>query len=93
MLRMDKKTHKNMVISTQGADNQQVKVEFGRKLIGFGYNYPHDFINQVWAHNETLVDHFNSKLRNGKGFFDFFMNLSSNNQRLLLNWIDENYNF
>ena len=70
----------------------------GRKLIYFGYNYDYDFIQKVWADDPNLAEHLKDKFNvyyNQYGcravFQQFFVNLSSDNQVRLVNWINDNY--
>ncbi len=73
--------------------------------INFAYftaNFTPDFIQKCWAGNPVLIEHltfkFLSKSNNScfitmGGFMEFFMELSDNNKRQLVDWIDLNYNY
>jgi hypothetical protein len=69
-------------------------------LVYFSANFPHDFIYKVWEGN--LAVHFSNKMegivsRNKSGhcdyncFFRFFLELTTDNQQLLCDWIVKNY--
>ena len=69
------------------------------KLMYFGNNYPHDFIDQVWDMNKHLAEHLKIKfgaMYSNYGtmtFFRWFMELSDGNKTMLINWISENYRY
>ena len=66
------------------------------KVIMFGFNYPHGFINLVWEGN--IANHLQSKFN---GFYNvygsravfhmFYTNLDKGNQDQLVNWILANF--
>ena len=66
------------------------------KVIMFGFNYPHGFINKVW--DENISNHLQSKFN---GFYDkygstavfniFYSSLDNENREILTNWILLNY--
>jgi hypothetical protein len=71
-------------------------------LFTFMYNFPHDFIEEVWEGN--LAIHFRSKFagycsQDGYGsvraFSTFFINLSDHNRKMLaeyiVSYINQNY--
>lgn len=66
----------------------------------FGHNYPHNFIQTVWADNPNLARHleekfnkFYSNYRYGTmTFFRWFMELDGGNREKLVTWVNENYN-
>ena len=69
-----------------------------KKIIMFGFNYPHDFIEKVWVDNKGLVKHLEEKFNriyekygSRAAFFSFYTELDSENQNLLENWIRANY--
>ena len=63
----------------------------------FGFNYPHDFIEQCWKHDPNIVKHFRSKFsmlyqqHQGFTFFQWYMELSENYKVELNEWITHNY--
>ena len=68
------------------------------KFVMFGYNYPPDFIEQVWADDPNMMKHLKEKF----GYFynkvgpdavmnRFFVELDDSNQRKLEDWITANY--
>ena len=78
--------------------NELTSLKTVNKVIMFGFNYPHNFISDVWIDSPVMVDHFNSKFRaiyNRVGsdavFNTFYCELSDNHRELLINWILENY--
>jgi hypothetical protein len=68
------------------------------KFVLFGYNYPPDFIEQVWADEPNMMNHLKEKF---KYYYDkfgadavmnrFFIELDDSNQRKLEDWIAANY--
>lgn len=68
------------------------------KWFFFCMNYPHDFIQSVWADTPGLAAHFESKFN---GIYDsrgsdaamtvFYAELSWGNRKKLLDWVLENY--
>ena len=69
-----------------------------RNFLLFGYNYPQDWIESVWL-NTGLTDHIKSKFKSlchthdssYHAFCTLFFELDSKNQKLLSDWISENY--
>jgi hypothetical protein len=69
------------------------------KYVMFGYNYPPDFIEQVWVDDPRMAQHFKDKFM---GYYDkygaegvmnaFYVNLSGDHQKKLEDWITANYN-
>ena len=65
----------------------------------FGYNFNHDFIEQVWKAEPIMAKHlrdkFNSyavQLQSGtQAYFHWFMQLDQKNKETLTNWIETNY--
>jgi hypothetical protein len=70
------------------------KFDIIKKWTLFGYNYPNNFIQNVW-NDET--DMFIMHLQNKFEFIceydmnKFFIELDSKNQEKLINWVFENY--
>lgn len=66
-----------------------------RNFMYFGHNYPSNFISQVWE--EEMANHLQSKFksiyeyRGTLTFFSWFMELDSENQEILIDWIEKNY--
>ena len=68
------------------------------KWVYFAFNYPDKFIEQVWADNNNLMNHLKSKFQ---GYYNqvgssavmnkFYVELDMENQRLLEDWVMENY--
>lgn len=62
----------------------------------FAHNFSMMQMNQIFSSLDNPT-HFESKFRNAKGnngterFFWWFMNLSLDNQLLVVNWIETNY--
>lgn len=67
------------------------------KIIYFGFNYPHDFITKIWGEGRTsqhLKGKFNDyyeKAGSNGALFLFFVNLDSENQAKLEQYISSNY--
>jgi hypothetical protein len=68
------------------------------KIIMFGFNYPNGFIYSVWHAEPNLAKHLQSKFNlaydkvGSAGVFNaFYVNLDSQNQTILINWILANY--
>lgn len=73
-------------------------LEAVNKVIMFGFNYPHNFISNVWDKDRPLADHLQSKFSTlygsvgSKAVFNcFYCQLDSTNQTILINWILSNY--
>jgi len=67
------------------------------KYVYFSFNYPYDFIERIWAGNH-LVEHLRQKYDgyceqygSGAAFNQFYVNLDTENQKILEGWILENY--
>ena len=68
------------------------------KWMFFTYNYPYNFINQVWADEEWLIDHLKGKF---DYYYDkygaygvipvFYAELDGNNKKKLMRWVMENF--
>jgi hypothetical protein len=79
-------------------DNSITNLEAVNKVIMFGFNYPSGFIASVWGANTSMANHLQGKFNmnyerfgsNGV-FSNFYVNLSSNNQAILISWIMANY--
>ena len=70
-------------------NSNQNNTESTLNFIYFCSNYPHNFIEM--AFNSSLADHLKSKF---KGDITKFMReLSFDNQIILLQWIEDNYNY
>jgi hypothetical protein len=68
------------------------------KVIMFGFNYPHNFISNVWGADTYMTKHLQSKFTTlydsvgSKAVFNcFYCQLDSNNQTILIDWILANY--
>jgi len=69
------------------------------KAISFGFNYPHNFWFEVWKDQPLLADHLHSKFQGiykekGNGtvaFFYFWNELDDQNRKVLVDWINENF--
>lgn len=69
------------------------------KAISFGFNYPHNFWLEVWKDQPLLADHLHSKFqelfkKKGNGtiaFFYFWNELDDQNRKVLVDWINENF--
>ena len=68
------------------------------KIMYFGYNYPKDFIDKVWADDIGIIKHLQEKfsylykLYGARGVFNaFYTALDKGNQRKLEDWIEKNY--
>ena len=64
-------------------------IESTLNFIYFCSNFPHDFIDK--AFNSHLADHLKSKFAGD--ITKFMRELSFDNQSILLQWIEENYNY
>lgn len=81
------------VIAESGTEFNAMK-----KIIYFGLNYPHNFIEMVWADEPNMVNHYKSKFTDlyqkygSMGVFNaFFTYLDNEAQSKLANWIVQNY--
>lgn len=72
-----------------------------RNFVYFTLNFPLDFVEQVWKSEPNLAKHLREKLHgysgekgytSGGDMITFFVNLSSDRQKQLAEWADENYN-
>jgi hypothetical protein len=68
------------------------------KVIMFSFNYPNGFIYSVWQDDPNLAKHLQGKFNlaydkvGSAGVFNtFYVNLDSQNQTILINWILANY--
>lgn len=77
-----------------------MKKEFqcAEKLIMFGFNFPHNFIEKVWHEDKLLTKHLRNKFNaiyeskgSGTVFFLFYTELDNGNRKKLLEWIEINY--
>lgn len=69
------------------------------KWMFFIYNYPHDFIERIWAAEPWLAAHLRGKFN---GYYDangaygaipsFYAELDSNNKIKMMSWVMDNYN-
>lgn len=66
----------------------------------FVYNFPCEFIDEVWEDNDRIKNHLIDKFdghfikANGNSvycFLNWFMELDEDNKEKLLSWIDDNY--
>ena len=69
-----------------------------KKYVLFSYNYPYDFIEKVWEDEPNLANHLKSKFDSYYKNYgaravmnEFYVNLDSENQSKLDNWIINNY--
>jgi len=73
-------------------------MEMMNKWVYFCFNYPYDFIEQIWG-GEYICDHLKGKFQmyydlvGSTGVMNkFYANLDKTNQRRLLQWVIDNYN-
>lgn len=69
------------------------------KYVMFAYNYPSNFIEEVWADDQHIANHLKEKF---SGYYNqygsqgvlnaFYVNLDAGNQQKLEDWIINNYN-
>lgn len=57
----------------------------------FGANHPHDFIEKVWADQPWLAKHLGDKFSSSPSFFAFFFKIDTDNQKKLIEYINQNY--
>lgn len=69
------------------------------KWVFFAMNYPHDFIEKVWADNKNLAQHLRAKFNHYHETYGsravmntFYCELDGNNKRKLMAWVLDNYN-
>ncbi|MCK9430384.1 MAG: hypothetical protein M0R17_10320 [Candidatus Omnitrophica bacterium] len=69
------------------------------KFVYFGFNYPNNWVNEVWKDNPTLAKHLNTKFHSiynkvgaRAAVNTFYTELDSENQHILEDWINNNYN-
>jgi hypothetical protein len=82
---------------------QTIKEEVGgkssiNKFVYFSQNYPNDFIEQIWGTSGNMSKHLNDKFslyydKHGSvgAMVGFYMNLDSENQKMLEEYIINNY--
>ena len=68
------------------------------KWMFFIYNYPHDFIEQIWGDDKYLVLHLKGKFANNYEYYGaygcipaFYGELSSNNRIKMMDWVMKNF--
>ena len=69
-----------------------------RDFMFFGYNYPHDWIEQVWK-GDSIAKHLRTKFydlcykhsSSGHAYCEFFFEMDDENKKKLVTWISENY--
>jgi hypothetical protein len=64
----------------------------------FAYNFPSNFIEKAWANNPNIMEHLKSKFNGyyakygAEGVMNkFYVELDSENQKILEDWILHNY--
>jgi hypothetical protein len=63
----------------------------------FGFNFPYNFIQEVWEDDQVLISHLEEKfdhharMHSSTAFFSWFMELSSANKSKLMGWVEANY--
>lgn len=68
-----------------------------KKTIYFGFNYPHDFIERVFGEGDSITNHLKSKFKNiyekhgAVAFFRFYIELDNENQKLMDDFITNEY--
>lgn len=73
-------------------------------FVYFAANFPAGFIHEVWKDNPNLAQHLSEKLealtaREGRNyvtlnvFFQWFLELSNNNEALLIDWVESRYHW
>lgn len=69
------------------------------KWVYFCMNYPHDFIEKVWADEQWLVRHLSAKFDHYYNTYGsravmntFYCELDGGNKQKLLSWVLDNYN-
>lgn len=79
---------------------QKPKDDLPRRLIYFGFNYPHNFIQKAFEGKvaQHIINHLQDKFGGmyetygARAVFGmFFVNLDNENQATLIDWIDNNY--
>jgi hypothetical protein len=68
------------------------------KFVMFGFNFPPNFISEVWADNQNIANHLQEKFssiydRNGAkaAVFVFYTELDTENKRKFEDWVTQNY--
>lgn len=69
------------------------------KWVFFCMNYPHNFIEQVWAGDQMLINHLKGKFIADYSIFGaravmntFYCELDGNNKVKLMQWVMDNFN-
>ena len=73
-------------------------LELVNKVIMFGFNYNHDFIEIIWKNRNRMAEHLRNKFNSiysrkgsNSAMFLFFTEMDGTNQSILINWIYKNY--
>ena len=73
-------------------------LELVNKVIMFGFNYNHNFIELIWKNSNGMKEHLRTKFNNiygrkgpGSAMFFFYTELDGTNASILINWISNNY--
>jgi len=103
VIKLDKSGLVKAINSVLAENNFQQITEGGgssdmRKIIYFGFNFPHDFIQTVWVDDQSLAKHLMGKFKDfyervgaGGAFFKFYVELDEQNQQKLEEYIRTNY--
>ena len=69
------------------------------KWMFFIYNFPSDFIEQIWGHDKSLVLHLKGKFAYAYKDYgaygcipSFYGQLDNNNRKKMMQWVMENFN-
>lgn len=80
-------------MTNKGKTMNAIFNESVNKYIYFCFNYPYDFIKNVWkGYDYMFVKHLEEKFKEyHQDMNTFYCNLDSEHRNKLLNWIDENF--
>lgn len=84
----------------EGFLNENSNVTDMHKIMVFAFNYPPGFIKKVWSdvspdmvnHLQSKFDNYYKKYGSSSAFNYFYMDLDSENQHKIENWISTNFN-
>lgn len=74
---------------------EKERIDSINTFIFFTANYPSDFVESIWPGNAHMKQKFNTAYEKhgaSAAVNKFYFELDGNNRKILLNWININYN-